>query len=233
MYGLLVSNFLVSGKPPKDFLASHAHKSRSYNRSVYFALQFFFRSVLHETLDEQIPLVKRKPQLPVVLSREDVHRMINGTENSKHKLVLCFLYYAGLRLNEVRTLEWCHIDLERGTIHVKHGKGEKQRVVFLHPHIGDLLSPAEHATGPLFRSDRNQIYNHRTIELIVRQAAHRAKINKRVTPHTLRHSFATHLLEAGADIRYIQSLLGHANLQTTQIYTHVANKDLSKLAQLL
>lgn len=88
-------------------------------------------------------------------------------------------------------------------------------------------------TGLVFESARGRKYSEETIQKIVKQAAQRAEVKKRVTPHTLRHSFATHLLEAGCDIRYIQKLLGHANLQTTQIYTHVANKDIKNLANLL
>jgi len=156
------------------------------------------------------------------------------TKNLKHKLVLALLYYAGLRLSEVRNLKWEDIDFEREVIHVKQAKGEKERVVFLHKKLKELLMKyGIKKSGIVLVSDRWKRYNERTIQQIVKNAARKAGIKKKVTPHTLRHSFATHLLEARADIRYIQQLLGHKSLRTTQIYTHVANKDIKKLAELL
>ena len=145
-----------------------------------------------------------------------------------------FLYYAGLRLDEVRNLKWQDIDFDRGIIHVKTAKGEKERVVFLHSKLKEMLEIyGANKQGLVFISQRGRKYNKRTIQQIVKNAARKAGIKKKVTPHTLRHSFATHLLEAGVDIRYIQQLLGHKSLRTTQIYTHVANKDIKKLADLL
>ena len=144
------------------------------------------------------------------------------------------LYYAGLRLSEVRNLRWQDIDFERKLIHVKQAKREKERVVFLHERLKELLKEyGIKQSGFVLISERGNRYCERTIQQIVKNAARKAGIKKKVTPHTLRHSFATHLLEAGADIRYIQQLLGHKSLRTTQIYTHVANKDIKKLANLL
>lgn len=184
-------------------------------RSTYFALRFFYENVLHEKFEEGLPLAKRPLKLPVVLGREEVVKMTETTNNLKHKLVLMFLYYAGLRLDEVRNLKWQDLDFDRGTIHVKTAKGEKERVVFLHPKLIELLNIyGTNKDGFIFLSRRGERYNN-------------------TTPHTLRYSFATHLLESGADIRYIQLLLGHKDLKTTQIYTHIANKDIKKLANLL
>ncbi|MBU0929527.1 MAG: tyrosine-type recombinase/integrase, partial [Nanoarchaeota archaeon] len=143
-------------------------------------------------------------------------------------------YYSGLRLNELLNLRWEDIDIERKTIQLKIAKGEHQRVIFLHDKLIEILNIiGTKKEGLIFLSNRNKKYSGESIQQIVKQAAKRAGIKKRVTPHTFRHSFATHLLEAGADIRYIQQLLGHSNLQTTQIYTHVANKDIKRLADLL
>lgn len=228
-----VKRFLESGKTPREFLLSKSGKSRSTNRSVYFALRFFYENVLHEKFDEKIPLVKKKAKLPVVLSREETTKMIEKTGNLKHKLILMFLYYAGLRLNEVRNLNWQDIDFDRETIHLKTAKGEKERVIFLHPKLKEMLKIYSSDVALIFKSQRGKKYDKRTIQKIVKNAAEKAGIKKNVTPHTLRHSFATHLLEGGADIRYIQQLLGHKNLKTTEIYTHVANKDIKKLANLL
>ena len=141
------------------------------------------------------------------------------------------LYYAGLRLDEVRNLKWQNIDFDRDVIHVKTAKGEKERFVFLHSKLKEMLEIyGVNKQGLVFISQRGRKYNKRIIQKIVKNVAKKARIKKKVTPHTLRHSFATHLLEAGADIRYIQQLLGHKSLRTTQIYTHVAGKDIKKLA---
>ena len=125
------------------------------------------------------------------------------------------------------------MDFERKLIHIKKAKGDKERVVFFHETLINLLDKNKENEGFIFFSERGNIYNKRTIQQIVKNSAIKAGIKRKVHPHTLRHSFATHLLEAGADIRYIQKLLGHKNLQTTQIYTHVANKDIKNLASLI
>ena len=160
--------------------------------------------------------------------------MIISTNNIKHKLVIMFLYYAGLRLDEARNIKWQDIDFDREIIHLKTAKGDKERVVFLHKKLIDMLKLyGTNKEGSIFVSQKYGKYNKRTIQQIIKFASKKVGIKKNVTPHTLRHSFATHLLESGADIRYIQQLLGHKDLRTTQIYTHVASKDIKKLADLL
>ena len=234
LYCNIIKKFLASNETPRGFLVKNSNKGRSYNRSIYFALKFFYKNVLERELKERILLVKEKPKLPIVLSKEEINEMINLTKNLKHKLVLIFLYYAGLRLDEVINIKWDDLDFNRNIIHLKKTKGEKERVIFLHDKLMQMLNVyGKCDNGLVFLSDRKKQYNHRTIQMIVKNAAKKAKINKKVSCHTLRHSFATHLLEAGADIRYIQQLLGHKNLQTTQIYTHVANKDIKRLGDLL
>ncbi|MBS3163454.1 tyrosine-type recombinase/integrase [Candidatus Woesearchaeota archaeon] len=234
LYCNIIKKFLESNESPREFLLKNSNKGRSYTRSIYFALKFFYKNVLEQEFEERIPLVKEKPKLPVVLSKEEINEMINITKNLKHKLVLMFLYYAGLRLDEVINIKWNDIDFDRKIIHLKKAKGEKERIIFLHEKIKQMVDVyGKNSDGFVFISDRKKQYNNRTIQQIVKNAAKKTKINKRVSPHTMRHSFATHLLEAGADIRYIQQLLGHKNLQTTQIYTHVANKDIKRLADLL
>lgn len=233
VYVYVVKEFLKSGKYPRDFLLSNTDKSKSTVRTLYFALKFFFENVLDERFDEKIPLAKRSLRIPVVLGRVEVNKMIGELCNVKHKLVLMFLYYAGLRLDEVRNVKWVDVDFEREIIHVKVAKGENERVVFLHPKLRDLLKFYGETGGLVFVSERGRMYNKTTIQKIVKKAAKKVGIRKNVTPHTLRHTFATHLLEGGADIRYIQSLLGHKDLKTTQIYTHVASRDITNLAVLL
>ncbi|UZE94306.1 MAG: tyrosine-type recombinase/integrase [Candidatus Pacearchaeota archaeon] len=233
-YLRIIKEFLKSGKTLREFLLGYSNKSRSYVRSVYFALKFFYENALDEKFQEKIPLVKTKLKLPIILSREEIKKMIDVTENLKHKIVLMLLYYAGLRLDETRNLRWKDTDFDRKLIHVKKTKGENERIVFLHDNLKKCLEVyGIKSEGLILISERNKKYDKRSIQQIVKKASEKVGINKKVSPHTLRHSFATHLLEAGADIRYIQHLLGHKNLQTTQIYTHVANKNIKRLAKLL
>jgi site-specific recombinase XerD len=223
-----------SQKSPREFIEQQLQKSRSTIRTIYFAIKFYYENVLNKEFEEKIPLVKKKVILPNVLSKKDILRMIEKTQNLQHKLIIMFLYYAGLRLHEVQNLNWENLDFERKTIQLKIAKGEHERVIFLHDKIIDAIQqfkiPRE---GLVFESNRGKKYSEETIQAIVKNSAKKAEIQKKVHPHMLRHSFATHLLEAGADIRYIQKLLGHKSLQTTQIYTHVANKDIKNLANLL
>lgn len=233
-YISIVKNFLESGKTPREFLLSYSTKSKSTMRSAYFALKFFYENVLNKNFEEKLPLARKSLKLPIVLSKEEINKMIESTNNIKHKLVVMFLYYAGLRLDEARNIKWQDIDFDREIIHLKTAKGDKERVVFLHKKLIDILKMyGTDKEGPVFVSQRDGKYNKRTIQQIIKSASKKVGTKKNVTPHTLRHSFATHLLEGGADIRYIQQLLGHKDLKTTQIYTHVANKDIKKLANLL
>ncbi|MDP3639884.1 MAG: tyrosine-type recombinase/integrase [Nanoarchaeota archaeon] len=233
-YSSLITHFLNSGKSPREFLLRYTDKSHSSIRTAYFALKFFSTRVLKQNFDEGLPLAKRPGKLPAVLNKEEIHALFQTTLNLKHRLVLMFLYYTGMRLDELRNVKWEDIDVQRGLIHLKVTKGSKERMVFLHERLKTCIQDFKlQKEGLVFRSNLEQQYNPRTIQMIVRIAAQKAGITKRVTPHTLRHSFATHLLEAGADIRSIQTLLGHKSLQTTQIYTHIANKDIKKLADLL
>ncbi len=231
-YVSIVSGFLDSGLEPKKYLLSKSKSSRSTVRSTYFALKFFHENVLNEKFAGKIPIAKSSKNLPKVLSKNEIEKMISLTNNLTHRAIITFLYYAGLRISEVINLKTENIDFEREVINVK-GKGEKERIVFLHPKIKQIFEFMNLGKGVLFKSNRNQKYTKRTIQQIIKNSARKAGIKKRVTPHMLRHSFATHLLEAGADIRHIQKLLGHSSLSTTQIYTHVAGKDIRKLADLI
>ena len=233
-YTSIIGNFIKSGLAPREFLLKYSDKSRSYLRSAYFALKFFHENVLNQKFDEKIPLAKNKGKLPVVMNKDEINKMFESTMNLKHKLVLMFLYYTGIRVNEIVNLKWEDLDFERGTVHLKTAKGEKERIVFFHEKLKSFIEYFNlKKEGFVFLSNFGKKYDKRTVQTIVKNASIKAGISKKVAPHILRHSFATHLLEAGADIRHIQKLLGHSSLQTTQIYTHVANKDIKKLANLL
>jgi len=233
-YEGIVMRFLRTGKPPRDFLLSYSRCSKSAMRTVYFAIKFFYEKALGEEFSEKIPLAQDSKKLPIVLSRPEIKTMFSLTKNHKHRLVLALLYYAGLRLDEARNIYWQDLDFERSLLHIKTAKGDKDRIVFLHDELRRSLEEnGLKKSGLILLSERGTKYTDRTIQELVRNACKYAGIAKKATPHSLRHSFATHLLEAGANIRSIQQLLGHKELRTTQIYTHVANNEIKNLAGLL
>jgi integrase/recombinase XerD len=233
-YKFYVNKFLQSKKNPKDFIYSYSNQSRNTLRTVYFAIKFYYENVLNRHFEERIPLAKKKTILPDVLNKSEVEKMFEVCTNFQHRLILMFLYYGGLRMNELINLKWENLDFERKTIQLKIAKGEHQRVIFLHEKlIKELEASKMPRRGFIFESNRGNKYSQESIGKIVKNNSLKAGIKKRVHAHTLRHSFATHLLEAGADIRYIQRLLGHKSLQTTQIYTHVANRDIQNLSKLI
>src|SRR6201987_769237 len=197
-------------------------------------LRFFFRVTLkrHEIVEH--PHVIHEPRkLPVVLSPEEVARLLDAAPGLKYKAALSVAYGAGLRATEVVSLKVCDIDSKRMIIRVEQGKGGKDRNVMLSPHLLDLLRAWWQAARPkgwLFPG-RNpaQPMTTRQLNRASHAAVQMAEINKRVSLHTLRHSFATHLLEQNTDVRVIQVLLGHAKLDTTALYTRVATKTISEV----
>ena len=233
-YTSIIKNFLKSEIEPRAFLMRYSEKSKSSMRLIYFSLKFFYENVLNQNWDEGIPVAKISSKLPTVLNREEVNKMFDVTINLKHKFLLMAAYYTGARLNEIINLRWEDLDFERELIHLKISKGDKERMVFFHENLKKIIKYFNlEKEGLVFSSNLRKKYNKRTVQNIVKDAARKAGIRKKITTHSLRHSFATHLLESGADIRHIQQLLGHKDLKTTQIYTHVANKDIKNLANLL
>ena len=164
--------------------------------------------------------------LPKVISMEEVSRMIRLTTNLKHRCLLMLAYGAGLRSAELLALKPAHIDSSRMIIRVERGKGNKDREIPLPVQLLPILRDYYLEFKPetwLFEGQRSGTpYSSKSLQQVVHQAARKAGILKKITPHMLRHSYATHLLESGADIRYIQDLLGHKSITTTEIYTHVA-----------
>jgi len=197
------------------------------------SLLFFFRNVLNINLEIFVKMpIKKKKILPKVLSRELIHRLISSTDNLKHKLVIVLLYSSGLRLSEVVNLKRKDIDVDRGMILIRQGKGKKDRQTILSEKAKKLLlkylCTTKFETDYLFEGRKGK-YSHKTIQKILDNSARKAGIKKKISPHMLRHSFATHLLENGTDIRYIQKLLGHSRLSTTQGYAYVAKSDFLKI----
>ena len=198
------------------------------------ALRFFFRVTLRRyDIIEHTAFIHEPRKLPVVLSPEEVARLLDAAPGLKYKAALSVAYGAGLRAAEVVSLKVGDIDSERMVIRVEQGKGRKDRNVMLSPHLLELLrawDKVAHPRGWLFpgQSPVNPLTT-RQFNRACHTAAQTADIKKRVSPHTLRHSFATHLLEQNVDIRVIQVLLGHANLDTTALYTRVATKTIRKV----
>ncbi len=192
------------------------------------AVKFFFSAVMKKEID--IVYMKRPKRLPEVLTQEEVSRLFSATKNPKHLLILKMLYGCGLRVSEIRVLRKEDIRLEEGIMIVRQGKGKKDRMVSLPGSIFQELQPFLLQDFPfVFRSERGGRLHLRTIQLIVKSAAIKAGIKKYVHPHTLRHSYATHLLENGTDLRIIQRLLGHSSVKTTEIYTHVSSASIKKV----
>lgn len=193
---------------------------------VISALKHYYTVFLGHRFQYRFVRPRKDRSLPVVLSRDEVLRIINAPDNAKHRLVLMIAYSAGLRVSEVVALRRGDVDFTRRTIRVRMGKGRKDRITIL----SDKAAAAakEYLQGSVysewFFSDvtGSRPLTIRTAQKIFEKAVERAEIIKPVTFHSLRHSFATHLLEGGTDIRYIQQLLGHASLKTTEVYTHVS-----------
>ena len=194
------------------------------------ALKFYYDGILKKNIvNLETPKVARK--LPTVLTKDEVKKMIDSVENKKHKTMIKLLYSSGLRLNELISLKVGDLEFNENIGWVRGGKGGKDRIFILSNNIiDDLKKLTEGRTidGYLFEG-RNGKMSARAVQKVISNVARRSGIQKSVHVHTLRHSFATHLLESGEDIRKIQELLGHSNLSTTQLYTHISTAELKKV----
>lgn len=217
----------------KTYLDYLIGKYSSSTVSVAFnALLFYYKTIWHRNFFIHLAHPRKEKHIPVVLSKEEVLTMISSIKNPKHHCILSLLYGAGLRVSELTHLKMRDIDFDRGLLRVFQGKGKKDRMTLFPETLKIILLKQKNLKKPddyLFTNGRGGRLTETTIQKIVNNGAKSAGISKNVTPHTLRHSFATHLLENGTDIRYIQELLGHTKLQTTQIYTHVANNNLKDI----
>ena len=197
------------------------------------ALKFYFEQVLHqEKMFFDIPRPKKPLLLPKLLNENELRRLFNALTNKKHKAMLFTAYSAGLRVSEIVKMKLSHIDSNRMQIFIGRAKGKKDRYVNLSPVLLDILRSyvKQYLPGPkeyLFESERTlTAYPARTVQQIFTNAKYKAAIKKEVGIHSLRHSFATHLLDKGTDIKYIKELLGHFNIKTTERYLHVSKQKL-------
>ena len=215
-------------------MASSGLVSAGYCRGARAALILLYETILKQPGEvADLPRMKRPQQLPIVLSREEVARLLKVTSNLKHKSLLMVAYSAGLRVGEVVRLKVSDVDSKRMQIRVTAGKGAKDRYTLLSETALQVLREYFRVYKPkdwLFpgKNPSNHL-SERTAQEIFEHAKRKAGITKRATFHTLRHSFATHILEDGVDTRYIQELLGHGDIRTTERYTHVSQKAMRRI----
>ena len=213
----------------KEYLAHQIdHNSTSTVALIKSALKFHYDEILHKNIiDFKTPKIEKK--LPIILTKEEVKRLIQAAPTKKSQLIIKMLYSSGLRLSECLNLKVDDLELDQKIGWVRHGKGGKDRMFILSETlVKDFKKHLKNYSSPYLFS-LNQPLNPRTIQQMIKRVAEKAGIKKNVSPHKLRHSFATHLLEAGTDVRVIQELLGHSDLSTTQIYTKVSTEQIKKV----
>ena len=207
--------------------------SASYQSQVVNAIKLFFKTIQNASLN--IDLVHRPKKynpLPKVLAEEEVANIINALDNIKHKCMLSLIYSAGLRRSELLNMQIDNVDSQRMQLLIKQAKVGKDRIVPLSETVLQLLRQYYVAYKPkkyVFEGQNGLQYNERSLSLVLKKGCELAGIKKSVNLHMLRHSYATHLLESGTDLRYIQTLLGHKSSKTTEIYTHVSQRSINKI----
>ena len=207
-------------------------KSSQMSNQNLQAINFFCWNVLKFRGKIDVRFAKTPSKLPIVLSRAEIEKILSVIDNEKHNLMIALAYSGGLRVSEIINLKVKDICLAELTVHIKDAKGGKDRITLLPEKlIGNIekLITSKNLNDYVFASERGGKLTERTAQKVFENALAKAGIKKEATFHSLRHSFATHLLENGVDVRYVQELLGHANIRTTQIYTKVTNPALRKI----
>jgi integrase/recombinase XerD len=239
-YSFFVEKFLHSAKKnateineddAKTYLGGlFEDKSKNTIMLAAAALKFFYTQVLNKDFSN-VRIPKKEKRLPEVLTKDEVKKMIDSADNRKSKLIISMLYSSGLRVSELVNLKVNDLDFKENTGWVRKGKGSKDRLFSLSPQIceeiKEYLQDKNDSRNYVFSKDKP--LTTRNIQKIIKGTRVRSSIQKKVTPHTLRHSFATHLLEQGTDIRLIQAMLGHSSLNTTQVYTHISSDQIKKV----
>ena len=218
----------------KEYLDILLDKKRSGNTiNVNLnAIKFLLKDVLGKRVTVNLKFSKIPRKLPVVLTKEEVKLLIDSIGNKKHKLMIQVMYSAGLRVSELINLKVQDLDLDKNYGFVRGGKGNKDRIFIIAEKLKEELKELikeENLESYLFNSNKNRPYNVRTLQEIVKKATKNSKIKKKISCHTLRHSFATHLIENGYSISEVQSLLGHKSPETTFIYIHAASPNMIKV----
>jgi integrase/recombinase XerD len=208
--------------------------SSSYQNQIVNAIKLFFQTIRDtKMIVDKIHRPKRSKVLPNVLSKEEIKLILNAHSNIKHKMMLSLIYSCGLRRSELINLKPQDIDSKRNIVLLKNAKGKKDRITPLSPIILEMLRNYYNGYKPKTWLFEGQIvgeqYSEQSLQSVLKQALQKAGITKPITLHWLRHSYATHLLESGTDLRYIQELLGHSSSKTTEIYTHVSTKSIQQI----
>lgn len=218
----------------RDFLLKKQSEGcASQTVALYlFAIGFFRKNVLcsFEPLGIRIP--KRSKKLPVIISRQEIERLLKSIKNHKHRAMIGLAYGSGLRVSEVVRLRVGDVALDELVLHIKNAKGGKDRITVIPEKLRNdfkIFMAGKSSLDYVFGSERGGRLTERTLQKVFDQTLKKAKILKPASFHSLRHSFATHLLENGVDLRYVQELLGHSNINTTQIYTQVTNPALKRI----
>jgi integrase/recombinase XerD len=237
-YSFFVEKFLARiDKEPKDLeeedaklYISELFEDKSKNTIMLAAasLKFFYTQILGKTF-ESIKMPKKERKLPEILNKEEVKSLIESADNVKSRLIISLLYSTGLRVSEVVNLKVENLNFSENTGWVRSGKGNKDRLFSISEELCSELSEYLKGRENKYVFSKGAPLTTRNIQKIIKSTKERAGISKKVTPHTLRHSFATHLLEQGTDIRVIQAMLGHASLNTTQLYTHISSEQIKKV----
>jgi integrase/recombinase XerD len=218
-----IKNYLLS------VVTEYNYASKTQNQIIN-AIKFYYEQVLELVKKEYwIARPRKETKLPRIISEEDVVRLISAANNTKHQCIIAMLYSAGLRRSELLNLKIADVDLDRMQVFVRGAKGKKDRVTLLSVRLAAALESYYLHYKPIywmFEGRSQSQYSSTSLSKLISRARQKAGIKKTITPHILRHSFATHLLDKGVDIRYIQELLGHNSVSTTEIYTHVSKKDL-------
>jgi site-specific recombinase XerD len=226
----------VTDKEIQDYLFyCKIEKKYSYSsmKQVIAAISYLYKKVFNKNIPEALKIELRKPStLPTVLSTKEISKILSVTKNLKHKTILLLIYSGGLRLGELLNLKISDVDSESMKIHIRQGKGKNDRYIMLSENVLQLLREYYKIYKPkefIIEGQKGGMYSPKSVQSVFKTSLDKANIKKKATVHSLRHSFATHLLDDGTDIRYIQELLGHKRLETTQIYTHVSSYSINKI----
>ena len=226
---------LTSEEKVRKFLLQHQERGDAGQTiNLYLnAIKFFYREILKSGEKIDLKFSKTSKRLPEVLSRLEIEKLLAVIGNRKHKLLIALSYGAGLRVSEAVHLKVKDLDLGELTIHLREAKGKKDRLTIfpekLKNEINEMIMTGKNSNDYVFESERKGKLTERTAQKVFYNALKKSGIKKPASFHSLRHSFATHLLENGVDVRYVQELLGHANIRTTQIYTKVTNPSLKHI----
>ena len=218
----------------KSFMAEKLSGKASSSVILFLsALKYAYSNILKKDITAGIKRPKKEKRIPNVLTKEEVKKLLDACKNRKSRLMLSLLYAAGFRVSELVSLKHSDLSFDEKTGHIRQAKGKKDRIFNIPNFLLDALKEQaenQKQSGQefLFSGAKGRL-TERNIQKIVKNTAKKAGIQKDVHPHTLRHSFATHLLESGTDIRFIQELLGHSSISTTEIYTHVSAEELKKI----